>query len=124
MKREILPVPRTFVWKKEADYGRRGPVFYSSSEVQVGYPFQKEFVACDIQARVNGPNTAMATFYKMVRWPTDANRHFGHAIYRHFQGRDAGRQARAWCNFLLHNWPNGVLEVNIPPRLRQEVKVG
>lgn len=99
---------KRFKFKLKNDYGRRGPRFYYSRLIQ----YRRDFERCkaEIESRVNGPKTAFAriTFYNMF-YTTE---NFGFSMYRHFSGNNCFKQAEAWCNWLLNNYPCGYAKVH------------
>lgn len=100
---------REFIFKVKEDYGYNGPIFYVTNEVQNPPPdLNKVAMWGTYESRVNGPNTAYATFYYEIRWPMDPDQWFGFTLNKHFVGDNAGQKARRWLNYLLENSPDYV----------------
>jgi hypothetical protein len=99
----------SFLFSVSQDYGKRGPIFYSSNEIPLFlYGFDvhsKIYVWSKYTTRVNGPNTAYGEFYFQVRWPSNKKQWFGWHITKHFKGNNAGLQARGWLNYMLKKCP-------------------
>ena len=96
---------KKFKWRVTSDYPGRGPVFYASNKVQYGLDYQGKFIEAHVSIRTNGPNTAFARITLSVEWAS--NEFWGVEIYSHFNGRNAGRSAKAWCNYHLNHPPTG-----------------
>jgi rubrerythrin len=101
-----------FEFEIRSDYGRKGPIFYISKDIPIinyGNPeHNKVYVWGEYEARVNGPKTAIATFYKQYRFYTNPKQWHGFHIKKHFSGNNIGKQCRKWLNFLLNNLPSYV----------------
>jgi hypothetical protein len=99
-----------FDFKITSSYGKRGPIFYHTNEIQVVSPtsmeYNKIFVYGSYETRVNGANTAIAYFNCSIRWLTAQDGWFGWYLTKHFSGNNCGIQARRWLNWLLNNTPN------------------
>lgn len=103
-----------FTFKETARYSSPGPVFYKSDRIQVGPDHNKMFTQAIVESRVNGVNTAYATWDITCEWAS--NHHWGISMNKHFFGRAASHKARAWCNYLLNNPPNSWNKIEYNPR--------
>ncbi len=92
---------KKFIFKIAKRKSGKGYTYYQSNTLQYRRPFEK--CKAFIRSGVNGPKTAFANIEFVSTFFT--NSHYGFSLHRHFAGHNGFKQAQAWCNYLLNNYP-------------------
>jgi hypothetical protein len=98
-----------FTLKKVFEVGKKDYQVFVSDRILVK-KIGEIYSQSRIVNRVNGKGTAVAEIIFQIEYPTSEKSHFGSKLIKHFEGGNAFQSARAWCNYLLNNFPNYVKE--------------